>query len=121
MANHTAAVAKPSALKEWRCAQMSEVVLDFPVVVIGAGPAGLAAAYTAAEAGQRVALVDETAWLGGQIWRGQQREASLPTARKWFERFRSSAAVLLDRTCVIAVPEQGLLLAEHDGQHRQIR
>ncbi|MBI1734604.1 MAG: FAD-dependent oxidoreductase [Candidatus Rokubacteria bacterium] len=39
------------------------------VAVIGGGPAGLAAAAAAAEAGARVTLVDENAQLGGQYWR----------------------------------------------------
>jgi thioredoxin reductase/bacterioferritin-associated ferredoxin len=38
-------------------------------VVIGAGPAGLAAAATAAEAGLATLLLDENAGPGGQVWR----------------------------------------------------
>ncbi|WP_426998108.1 NAD(P)/FAD-dependent oxidoreductase [Pseudarthrobacter sp. N5] len=39
------------------------------VAVVGAGPAGLAAAVAAAEAGAAVALVDAGAQPGGQFWR----------------------------------------------------
>ena len=39
------------------------------VLVIGAGPAGLAAAATAASKGLRVTLVDEQSFPGGQIHR----------------------------------------------------
>ena len=43
------------------------------VLVIGAGPAGLAAAKTAAESGSRVWLIEETCALGGTLrWRGGQ-------------------------------------------------
>jgi D-hydroxyproline dehydrogenase subunit alpha len=41
----------------------------FDVVVVGAGPAGLATAVTAALAGCRVALLDSAPQLGGQFWR----------------------------------------------------
>ncbi|AWB23755.1 FAD-dependent oxidoreductase [Methylobacterium currus] len=41
----------------------------YDVVVIGAGPAGLAAAATAAKAGLTVLLLDENAGPGGQVWR----------------------------------------------------
>jgi pyruvate/2-oxoglutarate dehydrogenase complex dihydrolipoamide dehydrogenase (E3) component len=41
----------------------------FDVIVLGAGPAGASAAITAAEAGRRVAVVDEQAAAGGQVWR----------------------------------------------------
>ncbi len=45
------------------------------VVVVGAGPAGLAAARAAAGAGARVTLLDAADGLGGQYWR------HLPAAR----------------------------------------
>lgn len=100
---------------------MTESTSEFEIVVVGAGPAGLAAACTAAEANRRVTLVDEAPWLGGQIWRGQQTAGSVATAGKWFARLHRSKAVLFDRTCVIAAPEPGLLLTQRDGQPCQIR
>jgi D-hydroxyproline dehydrogenase subunit alpha len=44
--------------------------MRYDVAVVGAGPAGMAAASTAAEAGCRVALVDAGPAAGGQYWRG---------------------------------------------------
>jgi NADPH-dependent 2,4-dienoyl-CoA reductase/sulfur reductase-like enzyme len=110
---------------------MANSLFSFEIVVVGAGPAGLAAACTAAEGGFHVALVDDTPWLGGQIWRGQPSGAPaslpasskpcIPQAKQWFERFRRSGATLLDQTNVIAAPSRGLLLAEHQDGPRQIR
>ncbi|NHX27872.1 FAD-dependent oxidoreductase, partial [Escherichia coli] len=45
------------------------------VIVIGAGPAGMAAAATAAEHGLSVTLLDEQARPGGQIYRDVDRVA----------------------------------------------
>jgi thioredoxin reductase len=45
------------------------------LAVIGAGPAGMAAATTAAELGLSVALLDEQAAPGGQIWRAVEAAA----------------------------------------------
>ncbi|TYO61823.1 FAD-dependent oxidoreductase [Bradyrhizobium hipponense] len=42
---------------------------DYDVVVIGAGPAGLAAAATSAEAGLSTLLLDENIGPGGQVYR----------------------------------------------------
>ncbi len=47
---------------------------QFDVLVVGAGPAGLAAAAAASECGARTAVVDDNPALGGQIWRGQLLE-----------------------------------------------
>jgi NADPH-dependent 2,4-dienoyl-CoA reductase/sulfur reductase-like enzyme len=77
------------------------------VAVVGAGPAGLAAACRAAEAGAAVVLLDEAPAPGGQVWR---RPASR-LARAWSERFAASGARFLARATVIDViaapPEPG--------------
>jgi NADPH-dependent 2,4-dienoyl-CoA reductase/sulfur reductase-like enzyme len=93
---------------------MSKDPLNFEVVVVGAGPAGLAAACAAAESGRQVAIVDDTPWLGGQTWRGQQARPSNREAVKWFTRFGRCGAKLLDRTTVIGAPRPGVLQAERD-------
>lgn len=46
---------------------------EYDLAVIGAGPAGLAAATLAAELGLAVALLDEQEGPGGQIYRGIER------------------------------------------------
>ncbi|CAM2958697.1 NAD(P)/FAD-dependent oxidoreductase [Cupriavidus taiwanensis] len=43
---------------------------DIDIAIIGAGPAGMAAAVAAAASGARVALLDEQEACGGQIYRG---------------------------------------------------
>ncbi|WP_116083289.1 NAD(P)/FAD-dependent oxidoreductase [Tropicimonas sp. IMCC34011] len=49
---------------------------DVDLAIIGAGPAGLAAAATAARAGLNVALLDEQSSAGGQIYRDIERAAA---------------------------------------------
>ncbi|MFZ4575735.1 MAG: FAD-dependent oxidoreductase [Phycisphaerales bacterium] len=46
-------------------------VRECDVVVVGAGPAGLAAAATCAARGASVLVLDEGSGTGGQIWRGR--------------------------------------------------
>src|SRR5215510_13545971 len=99
---------------------MVETGSSFEVVVVGAGPAGIAAACCAAESGSRVAVLDDTPWVGGQIWRGEERNGSNPLARAWRTRLRNSGAVILSETSVVAAPEPGLLLAEHPTGPRGI-
>src|SRR5260370_23622387 len=79
---------------------------SYDVVVIGAGPAGLAAAATAAEAGLSTLLLDENAGPGGQVWRAI---ASTPVTERdrlgadyWagadlVEAVRSSGAEIIQR------------------------
>ena len=45
------------------------ICTHYPVVIIGAGPAGMAAAITAAKYGIKVAVFDESPGPGGQIYR----------------------------------------------------
>ncbi len=50
----------------------------FDLIIVGAGPAGLSAALTAAEHGLRVVVVDEQHEVGGQIFRQPPRTFSAP-------------------------------------------
>ena len=50
------------------------------LVVVGAGPAGLAAATTGASLGLRTVLLDEQPRVGGQIWRDVTRAGPRATA-----------------------------------------
>lgn len=53
----------------------------FDLVIVGAGPAGLAAARAAASSGVRIALVDDNPRAGGQVWR-QGPGTGMPVAMR---------------------------------------
>lgn len=74
---------------------------DCDVAVIGAGPAGIGTAITAAAAGRRVAVFDEARHPGGQIWRHARRGDLSRSARRWLARFDASGAQLLDGCSVV--------------------
>jgi NADPH-dependent 2,4-dienoyl-CoA reductase/sulfur reductase-like enzyme len=85
----------------------------YDVLVVGAGPAGLAAAWAAAQGVERVGLVDENQALGGQIWRGEAdhgRVKGEPGA--WFQKVAQSAVEFIPAARVIALPRPGQLSAE---------
>ena len=42
---------------------------EYDVLIVGGGPAGMAAASTAADAGLRTVLIDERPTLGGQVYK----------------------------------------------------
>lgn len=90
------------------------------VVVVGAGPAGVAAACAAAEAGRRVLLLDEGMRPGGQIWRHAVRSGLPRPARRWLDRLDHSGATFMGGTSVVD-GAQGWLLAERQGQPQEIR
>ncbi|HEX6048084.1 MAG TPA: FAD-dependent oxidoreductase, partial [Gemmatimonadaceae bacterium] len=66
----------------------AHIVAD--VLVVGAGPAGIAAAARAAEAGARVTLMDASPNAGGQIWRHRTRATLAAEARRWLDRLSRS-------------------------------
>ena len=88
------------------------------VAVVGGGPAGMAAAVAARQAGASVALIDEYAAPGGQIWRrrfdevGEAAPRSLPArgARALRARSPRRAPTVLAGRSVWGAPEPGVLL-----------
>lgn len=68
--------------------------MNCDIAIVGAGPAGLAAATRAAEAGKHVHVLDEGFGPGGQIWRPSTVAEPTPLARRWRQRFERSGAVL---------------------------
>jgi NADPH-dependent 2,4-dienoyl-CoA reductase/sulfur reductase-like enzyme len=71
------------------------------VAVVGAGPAGIAAATRLAESGRRIVLVDESPVVGGQIWR-HRPGAHLPrAAARWIARLERSGATIECGTSVV--------------------
>ena len=85
---------------------------QFDILVIGAGPAGMAAACVAAEAGKKVAVLDNSPWLGGQVWRGEQTHPKQPAAQRWIQRLRNSSAQVFTSATAFAAPRSRSLLAE---------
>ena len=62
---------------------------SFDVLVVGAGPAGMAAAWAASSPSRRVGVIDDNPGAGGQIWRGER-------SSHWFTRFSTCGAELLN-------------------------
>src|SRR5438132_282212 len=109
MAWPTAEVARRCAQTEWRFGPMR--IYDHDVVIVGAGPAGIAAACAARESGLSVAIVDDNPAAGGQIWRG-----GIPSP--WRERCRQE--VIAD-TRVVGLIKSGVLLAESPAEALALR
>ena len=98
----------------------SETKLSCDVAVVGAGPAGIAAASRVAEAGRAVVLLDEGLGPGGQIWRPKLGGLQPKVARHWIERLQATRAIVRESTSVydIARASSGefLLRAESAGR-----
>jgi len=77
------------------------------VLVVGAGPAGLAAACRAAECGRRVAMLDDNPKPGGQIWRGAP-----PEAARWVQSAERLGVEWIAGARVFDAPAAGQLAVE---------
>jgi len=90
------------------------------VLVVGAGPAGMAAAAVAAESGCAVTLLDENPATGGQIWRGADADAPHQSAHgyefaKWSRRLTASGAEFCPGSTVVDHPAPFVLRVERAG------
>lgn len=75
--------------------------LHADVVVVGAGPAGLAAAVAAVDAGKRVLLIDENNEPGGHLRFARQDDASAALVAEHMQRLQQAEATVLLDTAVV--------------------
>lgn len=100
------------------------------VVIVGAGPAGLAAAIELRQAGLSVLLADEQPAPGGQVWRGAERNAGTPLAQALgadyerggdlIRRFRDSGAEYCPETQVWQIEDGWKVFLTHNGAARRV-
>ncbi|MGE5346970.1 MAG: FAD/NAD(P)-binding oxidoreductase, partial [Acidithiobacillales bacterium] len=81
--------------------------LDLDVAVVGGGPAGIAAACRAADAGASVVLLDEGLAPGGQIHRHLPGKEAPRTARRWLARLQRSGARVVSEAAVFDAERSG--------------
>ncbi|MFL6656681.1 MAG: FAD/NAD(P)-binding oxidoreductase, partial [Massilia sp.] len=95
--------------------------MSLPIVILGAGPAGLAAAEAASADGQPVLLVDENPEAGGQIWRGGPSRWHDQRAEKLWKALLARPHVkVLCGARVVAAAAPGTLLLETDAGARSV-
>ena len=84
------------------------------VAIIGAGPAGMAAAVASHRSGASVLVIDDNPSPGGQIWRGADDNV-------WLRRFRPLREHILVNCRVVSVQAEPLrLLVENDETAEEI-
>lgn len=103
---------------------------SFDVLVIGGGPAGIAAAVRAAECGVCVGLVDDNQSFGGQIWRGEfdahrkdeggEAAGEHSEASKWRLLLAKAPVTKLSGFRIVDQIRAGKLLAEGEEELREL-
>lgn len=86
------------------------------VGVIGAGPAGMAAAVRAHASGARVLVIDDNPGAGGQIWRGGEQKRHGRQAQSWLAKFKAIEQVMCRNCRVIAAEAKPLKLILESGE-----
>lgn len=87
--------------------------MNFDILIIGAGPAGLRAAGVAAQAGAKVGIVDDNALPGGQIWRQGPQHRARGRAQEAIDAMqRASNVTYLGGTRVVQAQGAQQLLVE---------
>ena len=98
----------------------------FQTLVVGSGPAGIAAAVCAGERGARVGLIDDNPSPGGQIWRSRRGQEGPDAshdseATRWRARLLNSAVTRLQGWSVFDQPLLRTLRAERNGEVADLR
>ena len=83
------------------------------ILILGAGPAGMAAALSAAACDKQVIILDDNPAPGGQIWRAGPQATQPALARRYRDAIAASAAIrLVNGARLIARPSAHSVLFE---------
>jgi D-hydroxyproline dehydrogenase subunit alpha len=93
--------------------------LGFDILIVGGGPAGMAAAVAAAENGKSVGVLDDNLSWGGQIWRGASGKEHSP-ARTWITRAKGAGVSFMPGARVVCGLAPHCLLAETSGEVMEV-
>lgn len=89
----------------------------YDILIVGAGPAGMAAALAAAPSGASIAILDDNPAAGGQIWRDGPQVELPAIARQQRQALAETANIELHSGVrVIAAPGGKQLLLEDAAQ-----
>lgn len=96
------------------------MIQHFQTLVVGSGPAGIAAATCAAEHGSHVGLIDDNPETGGQIWRAKRGEHGPDIshgggAKQWRDRLDASSVTRLQGWSIFDQPAPHTLRAERQN------
>ncbi|HWG34008.1 MAG TPA: FAD/NAD(P)-binding oxidoreductase [Gemmatimonadaceae bacterium] len=94
------------------------------VAIVGAGPAGIAAAVRAAESRLRVVVLDRGLETGGQIWRHMSGSPVPRIAQHWIAQLSRSGAQVIHGTSVVDVQHEDAefeILADSSGSALRVR
>ncbi|EMH4032967.1 pyridine nucleotide-disulfide oxidoreductase [Klebsiella oxytoca] len=89
---------------------------DCEVLIVGAGPAGMAAALAAAESGGQVRMIDDNPHPGGQIWRDGPQIALSETANRYRQAIATRENIALQSGCKLVAQCGAGRLAYEDAE-----
>ncbi|KAF0863375.1 FAD/NAD(P)-binding oxidoreductase [Pseudomonas sp. LD120] len=90
--------------------------LHCQIVIVGSGPAGLAAAQAASQHCESILVIDDNPRPGGQIWRHGPQHPPTKTAAERFNVLRHPAVRYLSATRIVSAQGPHRLLLE-DARH----
>jgi len=94
----------------------------YDIIIVGAGPAGLAAAHAAAPSGASICIIDDNPLAGGQIWRGGAAEQRDGRAREMWQAIAAARNVrIMSSARVLYAPAPGELLVQDDETAHVLR
>ncbi len=95
---------------------MTRPRLPADVVVVGAGPAGLATALAASGGGRRVLMLDQSPRAGGQVWRHRDESLLSPAVRALLARVRGAGVFIVPGAAVIDALSPTQLVVDFGGR-----